>query len=762
MTHFAIPSIFWTTIVAVVFTLSLTTLIGRLYSNLLPFKLRATARYYLAPALGLATVTILVSWLGRYVPLGDSILLPCIIIAALTLALAFEIDKGQALRQAMVVSAFGMVCGISLFGALLIFGAINTHTDAFSYLAHGEWLHNHAFSETIPLDKVTPYSTQISMYQHAGLRMGASFLLASIQSLLNLRWTYDAYPGVVITGVTTCCIAIGFPIAQQLRTLPRYIRLALLASPALSVGGLVFGANMGFLPQTMGLAMGAPLLFIIGSTMKWAASASSKRPEISMAAIPAAVLFSAATFSYSEIIPFLALAIIISALLLAIRFRAWGRLLFLALVFSSLSLILLNTELARALAALRTQSTIVVGSPVDWSLIGYVSHAFGVHGGAWDIFQWTNPGFSRLQVAVGIAYVVLVGLILLSGVRTIGRATLSGPMMPTVIIVAMFAVGTIYFRYFVPSPFAKGIGQSWSQFKLAEWANPFAMAILLLAFTNLRHLFGKLFGRLVIVLFALCFVGASFVSVSRIKPFMHYYTGVHDLGRYYLKFRNTIFDVCPANAPIYLALDGEDMKFKELAALYLHDREVESNWSGDVYIFPSLPADLRTQDPVVGDCVVESLTQPRMLNTGSKFGTLRIGVFDGRGQVQIASASGAFDRESSGQDWWRWVGSKVDFKLDTRFIAKDATQTNVHFEYMTRSDQNLLVHFIKRDGSTQELSLFGKAGTPSIFDKVIDIPAAELSDIMIESDGKATQLSDRDTRMAAWVIRNLTITPVLR
>ena len=70
----------------------------------------------------------------------------------------------------------------------------------------------------------------------------------------------------------------------------------------------------------------------------------------------------------------------------------------------------------------------------------------------------------------------------------------------------------------------------------------------------------------------------------------------------------------------------------------------------------------------------------------------------------------------------------------------------------------LTLRLIKRDGSMQEILLQSIDDTPVIFDKVIDLPPTELAEISIESNGKATRLGDHDARMAALLVRNLTIT----
>lgn len=713
MAGFPVPSIFLTTLFAVAAILSLATLIGRAWGELLPLRLRSAARFYLAPVLGLASLTVFASLFGRFLPLGNSVFVPLLTAGALLWAVVRERHKNQAFQHALMVSFFGIVCGVSVLSPLLVYGALNAHNDTFTYLAHSNWLQLHAFSETISKEMVTPLTTQVVIYQQGGLRMGGSFLLALLQAVLNLHWSYEVYPALVVSAIAACCLAIGFPFALALRPLRRSVRLALLALPAFSLGGLVFGANLGFLPQTVGLAAGAASLFLAGPLFKWIATSNDKWQTNFKAALPGAALIAGAIFAYSELAPFLLVAIAGSGLVLALRFHAWRKLLAHGGALLGISFLTLNTELIRAYAALRAQSGAVVGTPVEWTLLGYVAHAFGIHGGAWDGFQWSTPENARsLALAFGLVLLCSATGLVLAAIRPIWRATLSGALLPTIAVLAIFAVGVVYFRYFVPAPFPKGMGQSWSQFKLADWAHPFVMALVLLAIASLRPRLGRLFTGAVATLFIIGIVGAGLAGIARMQPIVRYYSGVSDLNRFYLKFRDTVIDTCPTSAPIYLALGGENYKFRQLAALYLFDREVRSDWTDDGYIYPSLPEERRTQELTVGSCVVERKGQNGWLSKGLPIGPFLVGVFDGRGQIRIASVTGAFDRESDGQNWWHWVEHRVSFKLAPLFVPKDATLTKLKFEYGVRGNQTLTVHLRTRDGSTRQLLLQAQAGAP--------------------------------------------------
>jgi hypothetical protein len=752
------PEIFWTTLASVTAVLFLATLIGRACSLAFPRALKGIARFYLAPALGLASLTIVASMLGRVLPLGNSAVVTIVVIALLAVGLFLEQSPRRAAGHALLVSIFGIACGASMLAPLFAYGGFSAHNDAFTYLVHSNWLQEHALREAVLPEALTPRTTQIALYQQEGLRMGASFLLALLQGLAGFRWSYEIYPAVVIAAVATCCLAVGFPLARALRPMRRSLRLALLALPAFSLGGLVFGADFGFLPQTIGLALGASLLFAVGPLLRPVASAGTSGVVIAKAAVPCAILFAGATLAYTELAPFVLVAMLGSGLAFALRWGGWARISLFGCILVGLSILLLNVELVRAYAALRAQSRAVVGSPVDWTLLGYVAHAFGVHGGAWDMFQWTRSERPpALSLALGW---LLLGLSIgatLAGARSIGRSVMSGALMPALAATTVFMLGILYFRFLVPSPFPKGVGQSWSQFKLSEWAHPFIVAFALLASTALRGRSGRVFDGTIVALFTIGLVAATLTGVARAAPLMQYYSGVKNLNRFYLGFRDAVLAHCPADMPVYLALGGNDLKFRQMAVLYLYDREVTSDWTDDGYIFPWLPTGRRRQELTRGSCVVEPAGHGGRLSHAEVIGPVQVGIFDGSTQVRIVSVTGAYERESDGRNSWHWVEHRISFKFPSSSAFPAGSRTRLCFEYATRGNQTLTVRVSKQDGLSQEIRLRSTNDALATFDKINEFPASELAEVSIETDGEAYSLGGRDARMAAMIIRNVSV-----
>ncbi|MFT4436976.1 hypothetical protein ACMX25_26810 [Caballeronia sp. 15715] len=681
--------------------------------------------------------------------------------AFVAVILIFEKEKKQAIEQAFLVSCFGLICGAAFLQRLLMHGAYMLHNDTFTYLAHSDWLQGHAFAKAIPLDAVTPSSSQIYMYQHTGLRMGASYLLAFAQAISGQRWAFDVYPSVIILGVSACCLSAGFPISRYFRRVSRIRRLALLAIPTFTIGGLMFGSTSGFMPQTLGLALGVGLLFLAGPVMKQIATRQVTAGERAMAAIPLAALFSAMTYTYSEVMPFVVVAMVASAGLIALRHQASKTIVTYGFLVAGASILLLNTEMVRAVEALKLQSHAVVGMPVNWALVGFVAHAFGVHGGPWDGLNWAlQPNVGSSSFWLGVVVLAIPSVLVITSWRPIWRSASSGELLPASVMLTLLVAGLFYFRYSVPSPFPIGIGASWSEFKLSDWAGPFMSVFILVGMIRLKRPLGKRFNHAVATVFALGLILTALapprVLAGAFNPFILYYGSPSDLGQLYLNLRSTVLDTC-GNKAVYLALNAEDMKAREIAALFLKDRDLRSNWTGDDYLNDMTRAH-GNQDIAAGDCVVEARNKPRYVGQGKEVGPFKVGIYDGHGAIAIATIKGAYARESDGDNWWQWVPHKIEFTFDAKSVQSTTSRTNLSFGYRTVGKQTLTVRLVKRDGAAQEFTLESNGGAPMQFSTAINTNPKDISEISIETNGEAKPLGPSDNRLAAWNVRNLSVT----
>ncbi|MCE0723359.1 hypothetical protein [Legionella resiliens] len=765
-------SLFWITIAGISLLTFIATVLGRGCAAFFPYRLNAPALFFLSPILGLALLTIIASLLGRFLPLGNTIFLPLLVIIVFIGVIIRERDPWQLSSHALMMIVFTFLCGSSLLLTLYLYGGFNAHNDAFTYLVHSNWLQTHAFYEQISPNSITPSTTQVVLYQTLGLRMGASFLLALVQALLHLQWSYEAYPTVAIVSIASCCLAIGFPLVGILRTMPRFLQLVLLSLPGFSLGGLVFGAHFGFLPQTLGLALGAALLFTLGPLFQ-RLSTIRKPILLLQPALPCALLFSAAVYAYSEFLPFLLFGVLASGLLVAWRFHAWKNFTLFYLVFLLFFLVILNMELMRTYSALRLQSHTIVGTAVDWKLIGYLAHALGIHGGAWDIFQWTkpdytgkdifewtDPSYADRYILSGYCILLLIFACLTLRVKQLKRFVLSGVFLPTIMVLLVLGAGFIYFRYFVQAPFPIGKGQSWSQFKLSDWSHPFLMAILLFAFASWWQRGKRLFYVTISVVLFISSSSALWLSMMRIQPLLAEYEGINNLDQFYLNLRKEVLTNCQPDAPIYLALQKND-KLRQMITYFLADRTLNSDWRNDGYISPWLPLAQQSPSLKAKQCVLESVNNKMLLDKGIVIGPIQLGILSGKERVQIVDVSGTYDKESDEYNWWYWVEHKAHFKLTPLFISKEIKHTRLQFEYSTRGQQQLTLHIMTKNGVYKNIVMDSKGDELLKFSQIINLSPNELTEIVIETNGKSSPLSLNDQRKAAWIIRNLSVRPTI-
>ncbi|OUL93531.1 hypothetical protein CA602_00965 [Paraburkholderia hospita] len=130
------------------------------------------------------------------------------------------------------------------------------------------------------------------------------------------------------------------------------------------------------------------------------------------------------------------------------------------------------------------------------------------------------------------------------------------------------------------------------------------------------------------------------------------------------------------------------------------------------------------------------------------------------GSVEIASTSGAYARETDGPNWWNWVQHEVVFKLQPAFVPAQIKRATLRFEYSARERQDLVVRVQARGGSSQQFAIQSQGGASEKFESIVDLPPTQLDEITIQTDGRGSALGAGDPRIAALMIRNLTIEPL--
>ena len=229
---------------------------------------------------------------------------------------------------------------------------------------------------------------------------------------------------------------------------------------ALLVGGsnpISFSAALGFPCQLYGAAV---LLFTLSVLARLQARLRRDLGGAALFALPAALQLSA----YSEMAPVLAVACLVYLAVVATRAARSGRLRrFLAFAGAAVGffVVIANFEIIRAVHAILFMMGVSTGWHVDWPAFEYWSFTLGVRAHSMPTRGLLVPTVlcSALFV-IGAAY----GL----------RRRRAWPPLAALLVLASL---TVYFRWFARDTFTGDIGNTFSLFKLTNWAFTLVVAV---------------------------------------------------------------------------------------------------------------------------------------------------------------------------------------------------------------------------------------------------------------------------------------------
>jgi hypothetical protein len=719
------------------------TIIGWRLADLLPWRARAQSRIFLAPMIGMAVLlhlAVLLGWVGhgyrRPVCLG--------IVGLLLLISLWGLRNIRALLADLIFVM--LFCAAATSGVLYPvwrYAAMNPYNDSFTYLVHGQWLQTHAFSEPALQSGNYPALTQVIYNQLIGTRMGASFMLGFVQSLMGSDWSLRVYPAVIALPVALCALAV----AGAAFAICRRFSLALLSglTLGLTLNGLNYGAANGFLAQTWGISFAAGSLVLLASIMQ--STVRSRSACAALAAwIPLALLVSAAIHAYSEITPFLGATLALTFLAAAIQFRArLPRIFALAIWLGILCAIFVNLEWIRTIRAVRSQAGAVVGMPVDWPWWQFPAAAMGLITGAHDQENYLlGRGFLGQGCVIGAA-VAAIGLVWSFRHRKIWN------VLPHVFFLSLGAIAFIYFRWMARSPWPVGTGQSWSQFKLSNWISPSLFCLLAIGAAGIA---ARSRMRATIVCFALGLI--SIVGAIRQAQLAGPRTENirNDTGLAYDPF-SAVFQIreftgyVPKDMPIGLDFDASRVGIRQVVTYALMDHAVAGDFSSDAWVMHFLPPDQLTMP--VENCRWIVSADPNPPPSARQAGNLWFGP-PPKTKFVLLSASGGYQRESNPTGWWYWTGKQLAFTY--RVAGEQPRWIEISFQYLPVSDQRP-VH-LTVGGKTIDISL--KGGWNSFTSDPIDVQnLGDTCTVQFDCDLPPVKLSKNDPRLASYLIKNLSV-----
>jgi len=720
--------------------LSIITILGRPVCELLPFRVRPSAKLLLSPVIGLSILTLaatFTSWIFRATPYL------CVPITLLLTGVAFYFDrnKGILLKHLSLLWGYAAASSGAAFFGLLRYDCFNPFNDAFTYLVHSQWLQQHSYREPALVSGFFPSLTQVALYQQTGLRMGASFFMSWVQGMFGAPWSYLVYPVAVTLPLIAGCLVIGY--CASLNSYGRYKPFLIAFFAAVGLNGFTFGISYGFLPQTYGIAFAIGSLLVLGIA-NTRLSKVRTWTEVFLLAIPCALLFSGMVYCYSEIVPFATFAILLASVYFLLRRDcSHGLVRFYSAFFVEVA-VLVNLEMPRAFFAILLQSKSLVGWPVDWRIIDFAAHSFGFRGGSGDeVWLLGSPVISVLFLAA-----LLIPLYLNRKALISNRFS---ELLPCIAFILISGAFFLYYRYGLSSPWPNGTGQSWSQFKIANWVSAFCMVLVGLSVMQATKR-PNLYRVLLFILISCSLAGVYWnysLADHRTKNFRRE-VGSESPFSELTTLRSYTKSFVKPDQKIYLELPNIHHKLRQMVSYFLCDSELAGDWNDDEF-FSGLPGDQQSIPLSSSTYMVKFLDQDQLRDLLPRFGNL-VFVKTPDYIVRLKSVEGGYDRETDDTGWWCWTSNVLKFQYEIE--GERPKSMSIRFQYLCAFGRSINVTAQGSD-SSEEMVIQSQGGWDTC---VVEVPySKDHFDITFTSPEPAVRLSDSDPRMAKFLIKNLEV-----
>lgn len=745
--------IYLTSITVLVSLLLIVTALGRRIADLLPISFRDSIGFYIAPLLGLAGIVLITTVYGWLSPFKTSISIS-LSVGLLLLSIAFEKQRADLFRDWLIISAFAIVATIPMLAPAIRFDSFNPFNDTFTYLAHGQWLQEHAFSEVARASGFFPAETQVVLYQGAGHRMGGSFFLGFVQSLFHLEWSYYAYLATVGVVFALGSLAIG-GVIQQVVPVSRTVGLALCTLPAFSMNGFVFGAQYGFFPQTFGLAFAAGLACLIPGLIAYTLSAKPTWTKQFFHLLPLALCCAALLITYNDMFPVVGAGIGLFLLLVcALYWNERKRIMGSVLIFTVQVLAVVNIEGVRIIRNFlhtllgAASGAVHFGWPVLWSPVQFLAHSFGMK----------SPFDTNVFVIDRIFSTWVFPLLLVVIVVVLVKILRTKPRSLTVLLLVcinlVFWIAFAKFRY-ATSGLEGEIGNTFLQFKLAKWLAPFNLGLLGIAIAWLLVNGGKYKSvcKYTVVTVLVAGMTIQYVIVAQMFTLQLQDETMqkHSPFNVFLDLRSRVANI-PKDQVIYLGIPTEHHKITQMVAYILSDRKLAGKYE-DGYLRGSIPEGERDMPLETADWMIQlKPTQTLDENPLDRVGPflLRRAPFS---FYNLESVVGGYGTETSDHKTWNWVKDSIEYRF--HHIGK-TPKTKVKFQYLLAGNPRTLTVEINT-GTGKRLASFkiqmkegwGEYESPAVNTNSEDIV------IRIKADGEPVRLSPSDARETKFLIQNL-------
>lgn len=746
--------IYLTSITIIVCLMLVVTTLGRHITVLLPSSFRESVGFYIAPLLGLAGIVLIATVYGWLSPFTTSISIS-LSVGLLLLGITFEKQRIDLFRNWLIVSAFAIVATLPILAPVIRFDSFNPFNDAFTYLVHGQWLQEHAFSEVARASGFFPAESQVVLYQRAGHRMGASFFLGFVQSLFHLEWSYYAYLPTVGFVFALGSLALG-GVIRQVIPVSRNVGLALCILPAFTMNGFLYGAQFGFFPQTFGLAFSAGFACLVPGLTGYILESKPTWTKQFFNLLPLAIICSALLISYNDMFPVVGAGTGLFLLLVcSLYWSEKNRIIVavLTLVFQVFTVV--NVEGIRIIrnfvhTLLDTASgTVRFGWPVLWSPIQFVAHSFGMKS-SFD----SNIFLLDRIISIWVFPILMIAIaaVLLQILRKRPRNLV---ILFLICINLVFWLAFLKFRYATPG-FDGEVGGTFLQFKLSKWLAPFNLGLLGIVIAWLlinaeRYQRFCTYVILTVLAIGVAYFHFKFVAQSFTQQFQNETMRKNSPFSVLLDLRSRVAAI-PKDQVIYVGIPNQHQKLTQMVAYILLDRKLASHYD-DVYFLSSLPASDINMPIGSADWMIQLKPQPTIDENPLN----RVGPFFIHQApfsfYNLESITGAYGMETSDEKTWNWVKDSVEYRFNSVGKTQEA---KVKFQFfVSGKPRTLFLELGTNSGkliASFEIPMLGGWGE---YESPAIATNSEGIVIRLKADGEPVRLSAGDSREAKFLIQNL-------
>lgn len=743
-------------------------LVGRAVGSSCLGFLSKNLRFFLEPCLGFAALTLISTYISWIIRVDFTLCITTTVILG-TISL-YALYREAFFTDLLIYLLFSTTASLPILMPVLQFGCYNPFTDIFTYLVHAQWLQTHPFSYIATPSNFYPATTQITMYQQQGFRMGASFFLAFIQGLFQFSWSYDAYPIAVCVAFTSGCLLIAgliFQISQTSRATSLFLSLLTVCLP----NGFLFGAQWGFFPQTFGLTFMAGAIYLIPQSYSYILNQKYMSiARLVVLSLPLALLMSAYFLCYNDMIM---LFLVCTALYSFVFFakNKYNKNIIKVLYYISIAItitaIFVNPELKRFIISFRngalkaSAGAISMGWPVNFSAAEFLAYSFGLKldiiSLAWPTKSQTHYFFPNFIFPLILAFVFFKYF---WQVKTVPDVVI---LIITINII--FLLAFIKFRYFTKS-FDESAGMTFIQFKLMKWLAPCNISLLvgMCAFLlrSVRRV-ALVYGTLSIIMMWRLYTYYKIDVPNMTNDFL-VQLGVKKSGFDEILSLRKKVELLKDVDLLILDIPFLNHKLTQLVAYILNDKKILGSFKKDGYIYGQLPDkelgyDLKNDfgEFVKGKKVAYIKYDP--YNNSQRNEDVRVGNFciQKNRSINLESMYTEYPTEMDCTGFWDWVNLKLIYKI---IIFKKCNKVKITFEYLAhplKENAGRRIFVALKEGNHALVSsTFVNCGQWAKGCLTADDIRSE-AELEFTSEGAAIPLGAHDRRLTRFIIKNIKI-----